>query len=65
MPMEAEDRAGRAWSRPRPLAATPPYASLDDLPTRAACFAELARLVSTSTRASRRQALHLTSAVAG
>ena len=41
--LEAEDRAGRAWSKAKGYRGYTSYASLDDLPTRATCFAELAR----------------------
>ena len=46
----AEDRAGQRWSREHGYKGYTSYASLDDLPTRASVFAELAAHLNTHVR---------------
>jgi uncharacterized protein (TIGR02466 family) len=46
----AEDRAGQRWSREHGYKGYTSYASLDDLPTRASIFAELAALLNGHVR---------------
>src|ERR1700684_2441137 len=43
--LAAEDTAGRAWCKANGYGGHTPYASLDDLPTRASVFGELKTLL--------------------